>query len=144
MEANLQVGEVSERTGLSVRTIRYYEDVGLIPPASRSKGGFRLYADSDVQRLRLVRTMKPLELTLEEMVDLLGLLDEVDRQAAAGSSQGAALDRLEMYHQLVRHRVDTAREQWEAADVFAESLRSRIGQQARRTRRRGKSGPANG
>ena len=43
-----QIGEVAERTGLSLRTIRYYEEVGLLSPSGRTAGGFRLYADSDV------------------------------------------------------------------------------------------------
>ena len=67
-EEHMQIGEVGERTGLSLRTIRHYEEIGLVAPTARSKGGFRLYGEADVERLLLVKTMKPMEFTLEEMV----------------------------------------------------------------------------
>jgi len=71
----MQIGEVAERTGLSLRTIRYYEEVGLVVPSARSQGGFRLYTEPDVDRLDLVKSMKPLGFQLEEMRDLLAILD---------------------------------------------------------------------
>jgi DNA-binding transcriptional MerR regulator len=71
----MQIGEVAERTGLSLRTIRYYEEVGLVVPSARSQGGFRLYTEPDVDRLNLIKRMKPLGFQLEEMRDLLAILD---------------------------------------------------------------------
>ena len=50
MGEQMQIGEVAERTGLSLRTIRYYEEVGLAVPSARSQGGFRLYTEPDVGR----------------------------------------------------------------------------------------------
>ncbi|MFV2021926.1 MerR family transcriptional regulator [Micromonospora sp. LOL_023] len=73
----MQIGEVAERTGLSLRTIRYYEEVGIVEPSARSQGGFRLYTDDDVDRLRVVKRMKPLEFTLEQTRELLGILDRL-------------------------------------------------------------------
>jgi len=73
----LQIGDVAERTGLSLRSVRHYEDVGLLPPADRSPGGFRLYTDAAVERLLVVKQMKPLEFTLEQMRDLLDAQDEL-------------------------------------------------------------------
>lgn len=70
-EPTLQIGTVAEQTGLSVRTLRHYEDVGLVRPSARSAGGFRLYTADDVARLLLIRRMKPLGFTLEEMGRLL-------------------------------------------------------------------------
>ena len=49
-----QIGTVAERVGLSLRTIRHYEEVGLVVPSGRSAGGFRLYTDGDVERLEQV------------------------------------------------------------------------------------------
>ncbi|HUP31521.1 MAG TPA: MerR family transcriptional regulator [Gaiellaceae bacterium] len=69
-----QIGDAAERTGLSLRTVRYYEEVGLVSPSRRSDGGFRLYCEDDVQRLLLVKRMKPLGLALDEMRELLDLL----------------------------------------------------------------------
>jgi len=69
--AHLQIGEVADLTGLSVKTIRHYADVGLVTPSARSAGGFRLYASADVDRLLAIRRMKPLGFTLDEMRQLL-------------------------------------------------------------------------
>jgi DNA-binding transcriptional MerR regulator len=71
----IQIGEVAERVGLSLRTIRYYEEVGLVSPADRSQGGFRLYSEDDVQRLVVLKGMKPLGLSLTEIRQLMSLLD---------------------------------------------------------------------
>ncbi|SDJ14694.1 MerR HTH family regulatory protein [Lentzea albidocapillata subsp. violacea] len=56
---HMQIGE-AERIGLSLRTIRYYEEVGLVVPSARSQGGFRPYTEPDVQRLGVIMRMKPL------------------------------------------------------------------------------------
>jgi DNA-binding transcriptional MerR regulator len=70
-----QIGEVAENVGLSLRTIRYYEEIGLVDPSGRSEGGFRLYTESDIERLRLVKALKPLGLSLETMRELLTCVD---------------------------------------------------------------------
>jgi DNA-binding transcriptional MerR regulator len=71
----LHIGEVAERTGLSHRTMRHYDEVGLVTPTGRSEGGFRLYTDDDVERLLLIRRMKPLGYSIEEMKELLVTVD---------------------------------------------------------------------
>ena len=72
MNADLApIGRVAERVGLSLRTIRYYDEIGLVTPSGRTVGGFRLYSPSDVERLLLIKRMKPLGYSLEEMADLL-------------------------------------------------------------------------
>ena len=48
----MHIGELAERTGLSLRTIRHYDDVGLLPAAARTDGGFRLYTEADCDRPR--------------------------------------------------------------------------------------------
>ena len=67
----LQVGAVAERLGLSVRTLHHWEEKGLVTPSHRSTGGFRLYTENDIERLLLIRRMKPLGFSLEEMRSLL-------------------------------------------------------------------------
>jgi DNA-binding transcriptional MerR regulator len=61
-ERLMRIGEVSERTGLSLRTIRHYEDVGVVAPTERSLGGFRLYKEAedgvDAERRRLTTTLE--------------------------------------------------------------------------------------
>ena len=63
----LTIGQLASRTGLAVRTIRYWSDIGAVPPVGRSSGGHRLYDAESVARLELVRTLRELGLTLEEV-----------------------------------------------------------------------------
>jgi len=71
----LQIGAAAERVGLSLRTVRYWDEVGLVRPSARTDGGFRLYSEVDIEMLRVVMSMKPLGLTLEEMAELLSFLE---------------------------------------------------------------------
>ena len=130
---HMQIGEVAEQTGLSLRTIRYYEEVGLVTPSSRTIGGFRLYTETDVARLRLVRRMKPLEFSLGEMKDVLQVLDGLDTDPQ--SSQHADLvARLEMYRDAATARVSALREQLDVAEGFATDLKREIGRQRKKAR----------
>jgi DNA-binding transcriptional MerR regulator len=56
----MQIGEVAERTGLTQRTLRYYEAIGLLAPATRMEGGFRLYTEEDIRRLEQIVQLKRL------------------------------------------------------------------------------------
>ena len=71
----MHIGELAEATGLSLRTIRHYDEVGLLPATTRTEGGFRLYTPADLERLLVIRSMKPLGFTLEEMAELLRIVD---------------------------------------------------------------------
>ncbi len=128
-----QIGEVAERTGLSLRTIRYYEEMGLVQPSSRTTGGFRLYSETDVSRLMLIKRMKPLDFTLEEMREVLGILDSLD--AEGEQDQGQAVERLGMYHAAALTRVETLQQQLETAEEFAADLRREITRQKKRVGR---------
>ncbi|MEA2609266.1 MAG: MerR family transcriptional regulator, repressor of the yfmOP operon [Chloroflexota bacterium] len=54
----LRINEVAAETGLTTRTIRYYEEVGLLEPAARSEGDYRLYDESDLERLQFIRSLR--------------------------------------------------------------------------------------
>jgi len=69
----MKIGELSKRSGVSIDTIRYYEQRGLIPAALRSASGYRQYAVSDVSRLCFIVQSKQLGFTLEEIGQLLAL-----------------------------------------------------------------------
>ena len=71
----MRIGAVAERTALSFRTLRHYDEVGLVTPSGRTDGGFRLYTAPDVDRLLLIRRMKPLGYSLDEMGELLSVVD---------------------------------------------------------------------
>lgn len=83
-EETMRIGEVADQTSLSFRTLRHYEDVGLVAPSARTEGGFRLYTAKDVARLMIVRRMKPLGYTLDEM---RAVLDVVDALAASPENE---------------------------------------------------------
>lgn len=59
-EARYQIGEVAERTGVTQRTLRFYEEKGLLTPADRMEGGFRLYSEADIARIRLIKQLQQL------------------------------------------------------------------------------------
>jgi DNA-binding transcriptional MerR regulator len=76
----MHIGELAERTELSLRTIRHYDEVGILPATSRTEGGFRVYTEEDLERLMVIRRMKPLGFSLEEMTDLLSVLDGLQQE----------------------------------------------------------------
>jgi DNA-binding transcriptional MerR regulator len=68
----LRIGEVAELTGTTPRTIRYYEEIGLLPGGDRAQGKHRVYSDADVERVReIIRLRDLLGLSLEELSTLL-------------------------------------------------------------------------
>lgn len=118
----MQIGQVAERTELSVRTIRHYDDVGLIVPSARSAGGFRLYTEPDVQRLLLVRRMKPLEFTLEQMRELLEAVDLADDAASTPDGRTRARAVIGDYRRQADERVEVLRTQLARAEDLAARL----------------------
>lgn len=121
---HMQIGEVAERTGLSLRTIRYYGEVGLVEPSARSRGGFRLYTESDIDRLLLIKRMKPLDFSLEEMRDLLDALDRLDAPTIPGPERARLLARLDRFEEAVAARRTALRRQLDMAAEFADRLRA--------------------
>ncbi len=137
-----QIGEVVEAVELSLRTIRHYDEVGLVPPSGRSRGGFRLYTDDDIERLRLVKHMKPLGFTLQEMRDLLDVRDRLEQGLDDESERGTAQGRLAMYAALAEERVERLQEELRIARDFADALRMQAGRRVRRSPRLGPVSPA--
>jgi MerR family copper efflux transcriptional regulator len=86
--ATMHIGELADRAEMSQRTIRHYDEVGLLVPSGRTTGGFRVYTDRDLERLLVIRRMKPLGFSLEEMAELLRVVDAL---AAAGPDDTATL-----------------------------------------------------
>jgi DNA-binding transcriptional MerR regulator len=121
-----QIGEVADAVGLSLRTIRYYEETGLVPPSGRSAGGFRLYTDADIERLRLVKHMKPLDLTIDEMRDLLSTRDRLADPAIPKRQRDELLDRLAMFAELAEERCQRLRDQLDAGEMIGRTLRAEL------------------
>ncbi|WP_233644709.1 MerR family transcriptional regulator [Streptomyces sp. BSE6.1] len=125
---HMQIGEVAARTELSLRTIRHYEETGLVVPSARSQGGFRLYTEADVSRLMVVRRMKPLGFTLDEMRDLLEATDRLDRGDGAlpADEREQLLERVRDFERAARQRVADLRTQLARAEEFAATLAARL------------------
>ncbi|MCM0616596.1 MerR family transcriptional regulator [Paenarthrobacter sp. TYUT067] len=115
----MHIGELAERTGLSLRTIRHYDDVGLLPATARTDGGFRVFSEDDFERLMVIKQMKPLGLSLEEMAEILGLLAATDGSAPEGSGKLAVF-----LERAVHQRAKMARNLAQA-DEFIQRLSGR-------------------
>jgi DNA-binding transcriptional MerR regulator len=131
-----QIGEVAEAVGLSLRTIRHYEEVGLAPPSGRSAGGFRLYTDDDIERLRLVKHMKPLEFSLDEMRQLLDARDRLASGDLDDGLRGELLERVAMFAAVAEERCEQLRGQLHAAEEMADMLRREASPKRGASRRR--------
>lgn len=69
----MNIGELAKLSGVSAKLIRHYESIGLIPKASRTESGYRVYGDSDVQFLRFVKRARSLGFSMKEIKKLVGL-----------------------------------------------------------------------
>lgn len=77
----MNIGDASDATGLPAKTIRYYEDIGLIKP-ERAANGYRDYASPDIHRLAFVQRSRSLGFTIEECRSLLSLYEDKDRASS--------------------------------------------------------------
>jgi len=77
----MNIGDVAARTGLPTKTIRYYEDIGLITPL-RGKNGYRRFREADMHKLGFVGRARALGFSIEECRDLLALYEDEDRASA--------------------------------------------------------------
>lgn len=114
----MHIGEVAERTSLSLRTLRHYDEIGLIAPSGRTEGGFRLYTEADVARIMIVRRMKPLGYTLEEMREVLTVFDALK----TGPASPEARARLAEIRQAAQARRQKLVEHVAMAEEFLELL----------------------
>ncbi|MGE3961066.1 MAG: MerR family transcriptional regulator [Dehalococcoidia bacterium] len=119
--ARYQIGEVAERTGVTQRTLRFYEEKGLLRPPERMDGGFRLYSDDDVQRIEYIRRLQQyLGFTLaeiKEMVEAEDLRQQIIATFRPDRELPARLERvnriigaLERQLEVVDHKVEALAE----------------------------------
>ncbi len=71
----ISIGAVARATGAKAQTIRYYEEIGLMPTVRRTPGGHRLYSEQDIQRLNFIRRTRELGFTINDVRELLTLID---------------------------------------------------------------------
>ena len=90
-----RIAEVAARTGFSTPTLRYYEEIGLLPPPARTPAGYRVYDDRAIDRLRFVARAKQLGCTLEEIADLAEAWDRDDCAPVRHRLRGLVAEKLD-------------------------------------------------
>jgi MerR family copper efflux transcriptional regulator len=126
----MHIGEVATRTDLSLRSLRHWEEVGLLTPSGRTDGGFRLYAEDDVAKILIIRRMKPLGFSLDEMKSLMADIETLRDSASTDAALTAARTRLvQVQAEAVARREKLAR-QLEMADEFIGILTAEAGKSA--------------
>jgi DNA-binding transcriptional MerR regulator len=125
-EPTYQIEEVAERLGMTKRTLRYYEERGLLSPAARTEGGYRLYSDADIQRLERIKELRDLlGFSLAEISELIQADEERSALVAAYRQEAdpaAKLARLAELDALTRRQLDLVR----SKIAGLERMRSRL------------------
>jgi DNA-binding transcriptional MerR regulator len=122
----MHIGEVARRTELSLRTLRHYDEIGLLRPSGRTDGGFRLYTEDDLERLIVIRRMKPLGFSLEEMAEVMAVLETLHGDPSEPARQGATGRLAEVLEQ-ARERREKLQRQLGMADEFIGLLNDQLG-----------------
>ncbi len=78
----MNIGEAAALSGLPAKTIRYYEEAGLVTPAARGDNGYRRYSEQDVHRLRFLQRARSLGFSIQECRELLSLYEDKSRASA--------------------------------------------------------------
>ena len=123
LSGTMHIGELAEKTGLSLRTIRHYDEIGILKASGRTEGGFRIYTTDDMSRLLLIRRMKPLGFSLEEMTELLATIDLL-AGGAPGSDTADTRATLEKFIADAEERRTRLEEQLAMADEFLQMLKT--------------------
>jgi DNA-binding transcriptional MerR regulator len=106
-----KVGELAKRTGLTVRTLHHYDQVGLLSPSHRTAAGHRLYVEADVARLQQITSLRSLGFPLEEIRDVLN------------QGRMSALQVVQLHAERLREQVKSQQRLVERLDALAEGLR---------------------
>jgi MerR family copper efflux transcriptional regulator len=96
----MNIGEFSRRSGVPAKTIRYYEEIGLINAPRRSDAGYRVFSNDDVQTLRFVNRARSLGFSIRDVTSLLALWR--DRSRASAEVKNLALEQVERIEVKIR------------------------------------------
>ena len=100
--ARFQIGEVADRTGVTQRTLRFYEEKGLLRPPERMEGGFRLYSENDVSRIGYIKQLQDLlGFTLSEIKDMVEAEDLLLQMSATRRPDRELPERLQRSEQIL-------------------------------------------
>jgi len=97
----LKIGQLAQATGVSAKTIRYYEQVGVLPPANRTAAGYRQYAEQGLHRLLFIRRVRTLGLSLQNLKSLTAALDDGPRATVRPRLLGLVREQLSAVQQQI-------------------------------------------
>ncbi len=125
-----RIGEAAEATGLTQRTIRYYEELGLLKPAAHVTGGNRRYDDEDLERLQLIKRLR--EVVGLSLADIRTFIDTETERETLKAEYAATLDPirrsdlLDRAEPLLRRRIELLERKLAAVDSFLAEERARL------------------
>lgn len=129
-ERYLQIGEAAERLQLTQRTLRYYEEKGLLNPPTRMEGGFRLYSDEDMERIQRILQLKELlGFSLAEIKDMLESEDVRLQVKANWSKEADAREkaaRLRRSREATQHQIELLDQKMEKMAMMRDELAERV------------------
>ena len=124
------IEQVSARTGLTKRTLRYYEEVGLLPPTGRTEGNYRRYNEEDIQRLERIKKLRDLlGFSLADIRELLNAEDERGQIKVAYQHEteaAAKIDQLDRADELIRSQLHLIEQKMEGLEQMRSGLLSKL------------------
>ncbi len=108
----MKIGEVARKAGMTVRAVRYYEELGLVQPDGHSSGGFRLYGEKNLKRLRVIDFLKGMGLSLAEIREIL----------LAKKSSGASIDSVRTLFRIYGERLSQIESQIKALSQMRDEI----------------------
>ena len=98
----ITIGDLANETGVKTRTIRFYEEKGLLPRPRRSESGYRLYSEQDIKLLRLIRSARSLGLSIRDVGGLLATAEHNSCGSFQGQAARLIVDKLEQVQASIR------------------------------------------
>ena len=129
-EPSLQIGEVADRTGVTQRTLRFYEERGLLKPPTRMDGGFRLYSEDDVGRVEQIKRLQSLlGLTLaeiKEMIEAEEIREELNATFRADRPLDERIERVGRRIEVTQRQVDIINAKFTAMKEMRRDLEEKL------------------
>jgi DNA-binding transcriptional MerR regulator len=130
----LQIGEVAERTGVTQRTLRFYEEKGLLKPPSRLEGGFRLYSEDDVQRVEAIKRLQTLLgfslADIKEMVEAEEVKLQIKATYRRDAETSERIGKLQKAVEVTERQVEVIDQKLQALEDMRAHLRGKLDQYA--------------
>lgn len=126
----LQIGEAAERTGLTQRTLRYYEEKGLLKPPSRMEGGFRLYSNEDLERIESIKRLKELlGFSLADIKEMMSAEDvrlQIKAEWRKDADANEKAEKIRKAREVTLHQLSLVDQKMEQMTAMRDELATRL------------------